>query len=86
MFCAPPSTRPSDGGWITRNPAKFATVASSSTPELQVPTPEQAQLLLAKAASTASPDLAPILLFAMLTGCRRGEICGLQWSDIDWTM
>jgi integrase len=71
-------------GWIARNPAKFASVASSRTPELQVPTPEQAQALVLKAASTASPDLGPILLFAMLTGCRRGEICGLQWSDIDW--
>ena len=37
-----------------------------------------------RAVSTASPDLAPILLFAMLTGCRRGEICGLQWGDINW--
>ncbi len=73
-------------GWIARNPAKFATVASSRTPELQVPTAEQAQALVIKAASTGSPDLAPILLFAMLTGCRRGEICGLQWGDIDWTL
>jgi integrase len=73
-------------GWISRNPATFATVASSRTREFQVPTPEQAQALVIKAASTASPDLAPILLFAMLTGCRRGEICGLQWGDIDWTM
>ncbi len=71
-------------GWITRNPAKFASVASSRTPELHVPTPEQAQALVLRAASTASPDLGPIILFAMLTGCRRGEICGLQWSDIDW--
>ena len=71
-------------GWITRNPAKFASVASSRTPELQVPTAEQAQALVLRAVSTASPDLAPILLFAMLTGCRRGEICGLQWGDINW--
>jgi integrase len=31
-----------------------------------------------------SPDLGLILLFAMLTGMRRGELCGIQWSDIDW--
>jgi integrase len=71
-------------GWIARNPAKFASVASSRTPELHVPTPQQAQALVLRAASTASPDLGPILLFAMLTGCRRGEICGLEWSEIDW--
>lgn len=23
-------------------------------------------------------------LFALETGCRRGEMCGLEWSDIDW--
>jgi integrase len=72
-------------GWISRNPAKAATVASSRPPELQVPTTDHAQALVTKAASTGSPDLAPILVFAMLTGCRRGEICGLQWGDIDWT-
>ena len=33
---------------------------------------------------TLSPDLGLILLFAMLTGMRRGELCGIQWSDIDW--
>jgi len=71
-------------GWVRRNPAKFATVASSRTPEFRVPTPQEAQALVLKAASTASPNLGPILLFAMLTGCRRGEICGLQWGDIDW--
>ncbi len=72
-------------GWIVRNPAKYATVASSAAPELHIPTPEQAQALVLRAATTLSPDLAPVLLFLMLTGLRRGEACGLQWRDLDWS-
>ncbi len=60
-------------GWINRNPARYATVASSPAPELHVPTPEQAQALVLRAATTLSPDLAPMLLFLMLTGLRRGR-------------
>jgi integrase len=44
---------------------------------------EQARALVLQAAGTFSPDLGPILLFAVLTGLRRGELCGIQWSDID---
>jgi len=31
-----------------------------------------------------SPELATIFILAVLTGMRRGELCGLQWSDVDW--
>ncbi len=43
-------------GWINRNPARYATVASSPAPELRVPSPEQAQALVLRAATTLSPD------------------------------
>ena len=72
-------------GWTSRNPARYATVASSPAPELSVPTPEEAQALVLRAASTLSPDLAPVLIFLILTGLRRGEACGLQWRDFDWS-
>ncbi len=29
-------------------------------------------------------ELHPIIAFAFYTGCRRGEIAAVQWSDIDW--
>lgn len=41
--------------------------------------PEQYKKLIA----AASADLAPIIEFAYLTGCRRGEILGLRWSQFD---
>ena len=33
---------------------------------------------------TISPDLGPVLKFAVLVGVRRGELCGLRWNDVDW--
>ncbi len=67
------------------NPADDVDLESVSKPEMNVPTIEQARALVIEAEKGASPDLGPILLFGMLTGMRRGEICGVQWSDIDWT-
>ena len=66
------------------NPADDVDLQTVSKPEMHVPTVDQARALVFRAAESSSPDLGPILLFAMLTGMRRGEICGIQWSDIDW--
>jgi len=70
--------------WITRNPARTVSPVSASRREMHVPTIAQARALVLRAAETSSPNLGPILLFSMLTGMRRGELCGVQWSDIDW--
>jgi integrase len=56
---------------------------SAARPEMHVPTVDQARALVLRAAATISPDLGPILLFAMLSGMRRGELCGVQWGDVD---
>ena len=34
-------------------------------------------------ASLESHTLFPIVSLALATGMRRGELCGLQWGDID---
>lgn len=67
------------------NPADDVDLESVSKPEMNVPTVEQARALVVRATESSSPDLGPILLFGMLTGMRRGEVCGVQWSDVDWT-
>lgn len=36
------------------------------------------------AAEKIDPTMAALLLLAALTGARRGELCGLRWSDVDW--
>lgn len=72
-------------GWVNENVATNATVAAAPRPTMHVPTIEQARALVLRADKTISPDLGPILLFSMLTGTRRGELCGIRWSDIDWS-
>ena len=72
-------------GWVNRNVARTATLGNAERPEMNVPTVEQARALVLRGAKTTSPDLGPILLFAMLTGMRRGELCGLKWADVDWS-
>ena len=71
--------------WVDRNVARRATLGTAPRPEMNVPNVDQARALVLRAAETISPDLGPILLFAMLTGMRRGELCGIQWGDVDWT-
>ncbi len=42
-------------------------------------TPEEARALV----DAASDAFRPLVVFALGTGCRRGEILGLQWRDVD---
>lgn len=44
---------------------------------------EASALLVAARASRRSPLLYPIVLTALETGMRRGEILGLKWADVD---
>ena len=46
------------------------------------PDVETVRELVAKADET-NPVLSAAIMLAAVTGCRRGELCGLRWSDID---
>lgn len=46
------------------------------------PDVEVVRALVAKANET-NPMLSAAIMLAALTGCRRGELCGLRWSDVD---
>jgi integrase len=37
------------------------------------------------AAAAEDEDMAAAIALGALTGCRRGELCGLQWGDVDWS-
>lgn len=69
-------------GWLDRNPAVMA------TPPAKQPTGREAPSALAVRAlieaCSASPELAMAVTVGALTGARRGELCGLRWSDVDW--
>lgn len=69
-------------GWLRDNPARRASPPPLRPPEAAVPTLEQVQALIS-AAEASNPDLATFLALAAVTGARRGELCALQWSDVD---
>jgi integrase len=47
-------------------------------------TREEAETLL-RVAREHEPRFAPVLHLALATGCRRGEILGLRWGDVDFS-
>ena len=69
-------------GWIDRNPAERSQPPSIERVELQVPTPDEVRRLLA-AAQSRGPRWGMLLTLAVLTGGRRGELCGLRWIDVE---
>jgi integrase len=68
--------------WIERNPAECSQPPSIERVELQVPTPDEVRRLL-NAAQSRSPRWGMLLTLAVMTGGRRGELCGLRWIDVE---
>ncbi len=71
-------------GWVERNVARLAQPPTVPRKGMTVPPPERVRDLIDVAASSRSPEMAAIIMIAALTGLRRGELCGLRWSDVDW--
>ena len=69
-------------GWIERNPAERSQPPALERVELQVPTPDEVRRLLAAARDRGS-RWGMLLALAVLTGGRRGELCGLRWIDVE---
>jgi integrase len=71
-------------GWLAANPADAASPPGVTRSTATAPDPASVQLLLAAAADVDSILTATIAL-AAITGARRGELCALRWSDVDWS-
>ena len=69
-------------GWLARNPATHAQVPRGQAAEPHLPEPDELMQVLEFTAQT-NPDLSEIAYLAVMTGARRGELCGLQWADVD---
>ena len=68
---------------LDRNVARIGQlVPAAPKPTGEAPDPEQVRRYL-NAVEAESPTLGALLRLAALTGCRRGELCGLRWSDLD---
>ena len=66
--------------YITKNPMRAVSPPKKRQREAKFYTPEQLGVLLDKVAGTRLE--LPVYICAYL-GLRRGELCGLRWSDID---
>ena len=70
-------------GWRDSNPAQWAEPPPIRVRSPEVPTPSEAALLIDAAAKSRRPEYANLILVALTTGMRRGELCALRFDDID---
>jgi integrase len=68
---------------VARNAAKHATPPPVPHRDVAALPPDQVALLLDAAARAPSPWLGPWTVLAAATGARNGELCGLEWQDLD---
>ncbi|MEX0664712.1 MAG: site-specific integrase [Acidimicrobiia bacterium] len=69
--------------WLERNPAQFAEVPKARRASIHPPTTAELTRLVTLA-ETTDPVFAVVLRLGAATGARRGELCGLRWSDVDF--
>lgn len=72
-----------DAGTLARNVAEKAkppSAKSTKAPEMAWWTPPDLRTFLDR---TADAPLGALFRVAAMTGMRRGEVCGLRWSDVD---
>ncbi len=67
--------------WISTNPSTQAEPPALPKPHPLPPTASEAARILAEA--WADPDWGTLVWLAMVTGVRRGEVCGLRWRNVD---
>jgi integrase len=68
---------------LAHNPATHATPPPVPRTEAMALAPEQVALLLDAAEHNPSPWLGTWTVLAAATGARNGELCGLEWCDLD---
>lgn len=68
---------------LDKNPADMVKKPSSSPPRERRLSNEELQALINASSQTRNTNVLPVILFAIETGMRRGEILGLEWQLID---
>ena len=70
-------------GWIGHNPVPLTTPPAVGQPDTRPPEAGPGRRLI-ETAMTEDPELGLFLVLAVILGARRGELCSLRWSDIDF--
>lgn len=68
-------------GYLDVSPAELASVPRGDKTEIVPPELLDVRRVI-DAMEAVHPDLATFVFLAVATGARRGEICGLRWSDV----
>ncbi|MGH9090000.1 MAG: tyrosine-type recombinase/integrase [Acidimicrobiales bacterium] len=68
-------------GWLPANPAKGAKLDTTRTEAPSITVDDLRRLYTA--ALVDDPDMAVTIALGALTGCRRGELAGLRWDDLE---
>ncbi len=70
-------------GIVLRNPVTGVKVPKAGTKETRALTLDEQNRLLNAARKYPRPIMFAVV-FALYTGCRKGEVLGLQWKDVDF--
>lgn len=70
--------------WISENPCANLIKLKESPGRDRILTPDEIDRLLSVCRKSRSPYLYPIVLVALTTGARQGEILNLEWKHIDF--
>jgi integrase len=68
---------------VDKNIARRATPPKVQVAQIEVPSPDEVQKIVT-VATEIEPMMGALIFMAALTGARRGELCGLRWSDVNW--
>lgn len=68
--------------WIPRNPASRTESIEGRSAEIVPPTDDNVKHLIGSLAK--EPEIAMFVRLAAVTGRRRGELCALRWTDVDF--
>ena len=70
-------------GWIPVNPAATRVAAEAAPPRDHSRRRSTTPARCSSAADEQDPDFGALLRVLVATGARRGEVCGLRWTDVD---
>jgi integrase len=74
-----------DWGWLRVSPMRSVAKPAESRGRVRYLAEQEMEVLLRECAASGNPDLYAIVVLALATGMRRGELLGLEWPQVDLT-
>ncbi len=71
-------------GWVDRNPIERATPPRVQRDEIRPPAVDDVLAVIDSAGSSRNPENGLVFRLLAATGCRRGEVCAIEWDDVDF--